>query len=146
MSENDIVSNEKGELENDYPLFDEELLDEEFNDGYDEGYDDASEEVTSGSRSESNDTNKSETIAQKTTDTAIFQKREDTRSRLAIIYTVLTFIVFFAGMLISVLDGLSRGVSIIDNLEVVIPLISGVFLGTLGFVLGYYFRKGEEEN
>ncbi|MCA9387406.1 hypothetical protein KC669_05235, partial [Candidatus Dojkabacteria bacterium] len=56
------------------------------------------------------------------------------------------FIVFIFAMFIAVLDGLIRHVSIIDNLSVVIPLVSGVFLGTLGFVLGYYFRREEEQD
>ncbi len=130
------ASNEKGETSSsadDYEVFDQELLGEEFSDGYEEGYVDAAGAPQV-----------SETIAAKNQD-PIFIKREDTKSRLAIIYTTLTFLVFFTVMGIVVLDGLARKVSIIDNLEVVIPLISGVFLGTLGFVLGYYFRKGEEE-
>lgn len=76
---------------------------------------------------------------------SVLEKREDTRSRLALIYTLATFFVFVLGMLIAVLDGLNRDVSIIENLSEIIPLISGVFLGSLGFVLGYYFRKGDEE-
>lgn len=75
---------------------------------------------------------------------SIYSKRENTRSTLAIVYTIATFTVFLIAMFIAVLDGLVRKVSIIDNLAAVIPLISGVFFGTLGFVLGYYFRKGEE--
>ncbi|MDQ6985497.1 MAG: hypothetical protein Q9M91_04805 [Candidatus Dojkabacteria bacterium] len=78
-------------------------------------------------------------------DETIIRKREDTRSTLAIIYTLAIFSVFFLGTLIAVVDGLNRDVSIIDNLKEIIPLISGVFLGSLGFVLGYYFRKGEDD-
>lgn len=59
---------------------------------------------------------------------AVFVKREDTRSRLATIYTLATFFIFILGMLIAVLDGLHRNVSIIANLSEVIPLISGVVL------------------
>ena len=76
----------------------------------------------------------------------IVKKREDTRSTLAIIYVIATFLIFFTAMAIAVLDGLNRNVSIIDNLTEVIPLLSGVFLGTLGFVLGYYFRKSDDNN
>ncbi len=76
---------------------------------------------------------------------AVLTKREDTRSRLAIIYTIATFLIFAFGMCIAVLDGVLRDASIIDNLSTIIPLISGVFLGTLGFILGYYFRKGSED-
>lgn len=76
----------------------------------------------------------------------IVRKREDTRSTLAIIYVLSTFGVFILAMFIAVLDGLNRNVSIIDNLIQVVPLISGVFLGTLGFVLGYYFRRSDEQD
>lgn len=75
----------------------------------------------------------------------VFKKREDTRSRLALIFTFLTFFVFILGMGIAVLDGILRDTSIIQNLSEVVPLISGVFLGSLGFVLGYYFREEEGE-
>lgn len=74
----------------------------------------------------------------------ISNKREDTRGRLAIIYTVSTFIVFLLGFIVSILDAQWRQTSIIDNLTKILPLLSGIFLGTLGFVLGYYFRKGQE--
>ena len=130
---NKLVDN----LVENYELVDEGLLDEEFSEGYEEGFLDGKD---------SNDLNsKTQTIAERNLD-SIYFKRENTRSRLAIIYTVFTFSVFFVGMAIAVLDGLARKVSIIENLEVIIPLISGVFLGTLGFVLGYYFRKGEEDS
>jgi hypothetical protein len=75
---------------------------------------------------------------------AVIEKREDTRGRLALIYTLATFGVFFFGMIVAVIDGLVRDVSIIENMKEILPLISGIFLGTLGFILGYYFRKGEE--
>jgi len=73
----------------------------------------------------------------------IVKKQEDTRGRLAILYTFFTFFMFILGIVICVIDGLNRNVSIIDNLSVVLPLLSGIFLGTLGFVIGYYFRKNE---
>ncbi|MCA9381078.1 hypothetical protein KC678_02340 [Candidatus Dojkabacteria bacterium] len=110
-------------------LIDEDLLDDEFSDGYEEGYTDGAGDLIISSAVES-----------------VYRKREDTRSRLALIYTIFTFFVFIFAMVIAVLDGLVRKVSIIDNLSVVIPLISGVFLGTLGFVLGYYFRREEEKD
>lgn len=71
-------------------------------------------------------------------------KREDTRNRLAIVYVIATFIMFVLGFVVSILDAAWRQVSIIDNLSVVMPLLSGLFLGSLGFVIGYYFRKGED--
>ncbi|MBL8014732.1 MAG: hypothetical protein JNK26_00910 [Candidatus Doudnabacteria bacterium] len=78
-----------------------------------------------------------------TEEVSISRRREDTRGRLAIIYTLATFAMFVLGFAVSVLDAIWRNVSIVQNLGVVLPLISGLFLGTLGFVLGYYFRKME---
>lgn len=75
---------------------------------------------------------------------SVLTKREDTRGRLALIYVIATFIIFFFGIVVAVLDGLNRDVSIIDNLKEIVPLFSGVFLGTLGFVLGYYFKNDED--
>jgi len=74
----------------------------------------------------------------------VVKKQEDTRGKLAVLYTTFTFIVFILGIFICVLDGIIRQVSIIDNLTSVLPLLSGIFLGTLGFVIGYYFRKDNE--
>ncbi len=74
----------------------------------------------------------------------ILKKRENTRGVLAVLYTMLTFLIFGIGMLVATLDGLNRDVSIIDNMQEILPLLSGIFLGSLGFVLGYYFRKGDE--
>lgn len=76
--------------------------------------------------------------------TKILKKREDFRGTLALVYTVSTFLLFLIGMAIAVVDGMNRDVSIIENLERILPLLSGIFLGTLGFVLGYYFRKSDE--
>lgn len=73
----------------------------------------------------------------------VVKKQEDTRGRLAVIYTLCTFLIFIIGIVIAVLDGILRQVSIVDNLSKVLPLLSGIFLGTLGFVIGYYFRKDE---
>lgn len=135
------VEYEKEEMDDIDSLIDPEILDEEFDDGYDQGYNDTSDEISESLVLE----DKKDTIVSKN-ENYIYSKGEDTRSRLATLYTVLTFLIFFLGMFIAVLDGLVRRVSIIDNLEIVIPLISGVFLGTLGFVLGYYFRKEEEKD
>lgn len=76
----------------------------------------------------------------------IQSKREDTRGRLAMVYTVATFLVFGLGFIVAVIDGVLTQTSIVDKLTTLIPLISGVFLGTLGFVLGYYFRRAEDDN
>jgi hypothetical protein len=72
-------------------------------------------------------------------------KREDVRGRLAIIYTVATFIMFVLGFVVAVIDAVTRQVPIVNSLQTILPLISGIFLGSLGFVLGYYFRKVEND-
>lgn len=76
----------------------------------------------------------------------ILKKREDTRGRLAIIYILATFMMFVLGFVVAVLDAVWRNVSIAETLGAILPLISGIFLGTLGFVLGYYFRQAEDED
>jgi hypothetical protein len=75
----------------------------------------------------------------------IESKREDTRGRLALVYTIATFLMFLLGFVVAVVDAAIRETSIVDNLTKVLPLLSGIFLGSLGFVLGYYFRKVEGE-
>lgn len=76
----------------------------------------------------------------------ILTKREDFRGRLAIIYTVATFSMFVLGFLVAILDSALTGSSLVQNLASILPLISGIFLGTLGFVLGYYFRQVESDD
>ncbi len=76
----------------------------------------------------------------------ILTKREDVRGRLAIIYTIATFTMFVLGFLVAILDSLITKNSLIDNLTTILPLLSGIFLGTLGFVLGYYFRQTESDD
>ncbi len=74
----------------------------------------------------------------------IAKKEEDTRGRLAVLYTLSTFFIFVLGFVVAILDGLIRKVSIIDNISTILPLISGIFLGSLGFVIGYYFKKTDD--
>ncbi len=76
----------------------------------------------------------------------IESKREDIRGRLALIYTLATFGIFVLGFLVAVGDAILTGTSMVDNLVEILPLISGIFLGSLGFVLGYYFRRAEGED
>ncbi len=75
----------------------------------------------------------------------VLKKQEDTRGRLALIYTVSTFLIFLLTFIVAVLDGILRETSIIDNLTSILPIVSGIFLGSLGFVIGYYFRKSDNE-
>lgn len=108
----------------------EEASDDMFDEDYYAGYMDGKDET--------------ESVYDNVKNNSVEHKREDTRGRLAIIYTLATFVVFLVVIAIAVFDGVVRKVSIIDNLKDVIPVISGVFLGTLGFVLGYYFKNGED--
>lgn len=71
---------------------------------------------------------------------SIRNKREDVRGQLAIIYTVATFMMFVFTFIVAVIDGLLRQTSIVDSLTTLIPLVSGVFLGSLGFVLQQSFH------
>lgn len=75
----------------------------------------------------------------------VIKKREDIKGRLALIYTIFTFIIFLLVILVAVIDGIVRKTSIIDNLNTLLPLVSGIFLGSLGFVLGYYFKKEDDK-
>jgi hypothetical protein len=109
-----------------------ELLEDEADQSYEEGIDVALESATKRGEITKIDSE------------SILSKREDTRAKLALIYVLMTFVIFIITFLVAIVDGLSRNVSIIDNLAKLIPIVSGVFLGTLGFVLGYYFKKGEE--
>jgi uncharacterized membrane protein (DUF485 family) len=72
-------------------------------------------------------------------------KKEDTRGRLATIYTVATLLIFVFVILLSFIESLVNKTSLVTNLTQIIPLISGVLFGTLGFVLGYYFRNDNNE-
>jgi hypothetical protein len=109
-----------------------ELLEDEADQSYEEGIDVALESATKRGEITKIDSE------------SILSKREDTRAKLALIYVLMTFVIFIITFLVAIVDGLSRNVSIIDNLAKLIPIVSGVFLGTLGFVLVYYFKKGEE--
>lgn len=77
---------------------------------------------------------------------SILEKREDIRGRLALTYTIATFVMFVLGFAVAILDAHWRETSIIDNLSTILPLLSGIFLGSLGFVLGYYFRRMDSED
>jgi hypothetical protein len=75
----------------------------------------------------------------------VIKRQEDTRGKLAVIYTIATFIIFILGFGVAIMDASTNKTSIIDNLQKILPLLSGIFLGTLGFVLGYYFRTRDEK-
>jgi hypothetical protein len=70
----------------------------------------------------------------------IQEKREDARGRLAAIFTIATFVIFVLAMLIAAISEGNK----VDNIKEVMITVSGIFSGLLGFVIGYYFRKGDE--
>ena len=70
----------------------------------------------------------------------IKQRREGTRGSFALIFLIGFLILLLIGMVLGFLmDG-----SQMDNTREILLTISGILSGPLGFVIGYYFRKGEE--
>jgi len=70
----------------------------------------------------------------------IRQRREGTRGSFALIFLIGFLILLLIGMVLGFLmDG-----SQMDNTREILLTISGILSGPLGFVIGYYFRKGEE--
>lgn len=70
----------------------------------------------------------------------IEERREGARGILAITFTIATFLLFVFGFILAAISDGDK----IDNLREVMITISGIFSGLLGFVIGYYFRKGED--
>ncbi|HEC64664.1 MAG TPA: hypothetical protein ENI23_05190 [bacterium] len=68
------------------------------------------------------------------------QKREDIRGRLAFLFLIGYFIILIGSIVFS---AFAEDVKIERMLESIIT-ISGVLSGSLGFVIGYYFRRQEE--
>lgn len=77
-------------------------------------------------------------------DVSIVEKQEDTRGRLAQFYLIGFFICLFSIGVLSLLTAPAEGRSAIDNLKDSTLSISAILSGPLGFIIGYYFRKGEE--
>jgi hypothetical protein len=76
--------------------------------------------------------------------TKIEHKREQTRGHLATIFILGFFFMLASGGLFIALSGDSTEIKV-KLLQDVFLVISGVLSGPLGFVVGYYFRKQEEE-
>lgn len=72
-------------------------------------------------------------------------KREDTRSKIALCY-VKGFLYIIAFALIACLVLLSFGKITFENLTAILVTLSGILSGTLGFVIGYYFKSGDIDN
>jgi|GEM_PF-1031638 len=74
----------------------------------------------------------------------LVEKIEDTRGKLAKLFVIGFFIIFFIISLVSLFTPAAEGRNSIDNLKESILTVSGVLSGPLGFIIGFYFRKGEE--
>lgn len=66
-------------------------------------------------------------------------RRERTRSSIALVYVV-AYLVIIAGAL---MFGIYKGYSINDQKDILLA-ISGVLSGSLGFIIGYYFKASGE--
>lgn len=75
----------------------------------------------------------------------IKQSREDTRGRLAQFYVIGFFIILILVALVSIIATPAEGQSSVDNLRESVLAVSGILSGPLGFIIGFYFRKLEEE-
>ena len=69
----------------------------------------------------------------------ILARREDARGLLAMTFTVATFLLFILGFLLTLATDGDK----VENFKEIFLTISGIFSGLLGFVVGYYFRRGE---
>lgn len=69
------------------------------------------------------------------------KKKETARERLAIVFVIGLFIIITIGMVLGYLGDSEK----VENITRIVISISGVLTGPLGFIIGYYFRKQEEE-
>lgn len=76
---------------------------------------------------------------------SIEQQREDVRGRLAQFFIIGFFLVMILVVLLSVLTNKSPEVSVVDSIKESVLTVSGVLSGPLGFIIGFYFRKLDEE-
>ena len=79
-----------------------------------------------------------------TSDTNIEKQREDTRSEIALYY-VKGFLVIVAFALILGLLLVYLGKISFENLTNILVTLSGILSGTLGFVVGYYFKSSDSD-
>ena len=67
-------------------------------------------------------------------------KREDTRSTIALVY-VIGYLIVVAGVLII---GVSTKLELSGYKDLLLA-VSGILSGPLGFIIGYYFKSNKEE-
>lgn len=69
------------------------------------------------------------------------KKRENVREKLAYVFVVGLFTVIIIGMIFGYLGDQEN----VQNITDLIIALSGILSGPFGFIIGYYFRKQEEE-
>ncbi len=67
-------------------------------------------------------------------------KREDTRSTIALVY-VIGYLLIVAGVLVI---GVTKKFELSGYKDLLLA-ISGILSGPLGFIIGYYFKSNKEE-
>jgi hypothetical protein len=77
--------------------------------------------------------------------TAVQQKRENTRGILATTFIVGFFVMLLAGFFLAAINDLPLSDKS-KHLQDILLTISGVLSGPLGFVVGYYFRKADDND
>lgn len=70
------------------------------------------------------------------------KKREATRERLAYVFVIGVFTILIIGAIF----GFASNKDQVKNITDLVLAFSGVLSGPLGFVIGYYFKRQEEEN
>lgn len=69
------------------------------------------------------------------------RRREDMRERLAVVFVIGLFMILIIGMIMGYLGDEKK----VKNITELVLAISGILTGPLGFIIGYYFRKTEEQ-
>ena len=67
-------------------------------------------------------------------------KREDTRSTIALVYVIGYLIVVASVLIIGVATGFE-----LSGYKDLLLAVSGILSGPLGFIIGYYFKSNKEE-
>ena len=67
------------------------------------------------------------------------QKRESTRSLIALFYVLGFLCIVFSALTVSFLKSLN-----INDIKDILITLSGILSGPLGFIIGYYFKASHE--
>ena len=69
----------------------------------------------------------------------ISDPKENTRSRIAMIYVIAFFVVILLVFILGCCNGFK-----VDEYKDMLVTVSGVLSGPLGFIVGYYFKASKE--